>query len=80
MAQIVDAYVFDVGLYADTLPKPGQISHRLARHVAWKQEGAAFRRRDAAETDQRDRLVRYRHPVHAALFGVGRLLGPDCEI
>ena len=78
MAPVVDADVGDVGLDLDALPKPGKISHQLARHVPGKQEGTTFRRGRTAQADQCDRLMRERHAVDAALLRVGGLLSPDC--
>ncbi len=75
--QIIASNIGDVGLDSDTLPKPGQIGHGLARHVACKEEGTAFRRCRAAQADQRDRLMGDRDAVNPALLGIDSLLSPD---
>ena len=80
VTQIMDANVGDFSLHAHPLPETLEVNHRLARDIAREEEGAALRHGIAAQADQGDCLVRDRHPVDAALFGVGRLLGPDCQI
>lgn len=64
----------------DAFPRPGKIGHRLARNVAQKQEGTAFRRGRSAQADQRDRLMGDRDAVDSTLLGLGGLLGPDLQI
>ena len=74
-AQVVDADIGDLGQQAHSVPESLQIYNWLAGNIAREQERAAFGHCIAARPDQGDDLVRDRHPVDAALFGTGRLLG-----
>lgn len=80
MAQVVDADVRDLSLHAHPFPEALEVDHRLARDIAGEEERAALWHCIPAQTDQCDSLMRDRHAVDAALFGVGRLLGTDRKI
>jgi hypothetical protein len=80
VAQVVAADIGDFGVRAHPLPKPFEINHRLARDIAGEEEGAALGHCVAAQADQGDGLVRDWYAGDTALFGVGRLFGPDRQI
>ena len=80
VAQVVDADVGDLRDLLHLWPEALGIADRLVGHVAGEEEGTALRHDLPPQPDQGHCLVRDRHPVDAALFGVGGLLGPDREV
>jgi len=54
---------------ADLRPEAADFLHRLARHIARKQEGTAARHQQLSLADNGSRLVRNRQPVDLPLLG-----------
>ena len=79
VAQVVNAHIEQVGLFLNADPEPSEFLHRLvlALDIARKQPVATGWHGAHAGADQRHRVQRDRHPVDAALLGIGGRFGPD---
>ena len=69
VAQVVDPDILDPDLLLYPLPEVADFLHRLAGHIARKQQLAAARDQNLALSDDGGGFIRDRQPVNAALLG-----------